>query len=431
MSPTGSGAWYRKLHVQIAAALLLGAAFGVAASVLGWQEFTADWVGPLGVLFLNLLKLVAVPLVVTTLLAGVASLSSLRRLSQIGLKVMGLFLSTTIIACVIALTLAATVRPGAGMPAELAEGLGAGGQVVVEREVVDQARGRSPLAPLVEMVPENVLAAASDNRNLLQVVFVSILLGAALVRVEEEYARPVIQLAEALAHVTVALVTWIMKAAPLGVFALIADALTTMTADAPGELLNLFAALGKYGAVLVLALVIQTFGVYGLLLRFFSEMKPSRFFRGFSTAHLVAFSTSSSAATLPVTMERCTDDLDVPDEITSFVVPLGATVHMNGTAAFLCVASLFLVQATGTPLGGAGYLTIAALATIGSIGAVAIPSIGIVFLIVILDTLGVATAGVALVLGVERVLDMARTVTNVTGDAVVAVLIAGFENPNT
>ena len=196
------------------------------------------------------------------------------------------------------------------------------------------------------------------------------------------------------------------------------------------ELDDLFAALGQYGAVLVVALLIQTFGVYGLLIQLFSEMSPGRFFSGISAAQLVGFSTSSSAATLPVTMERCTDELDVPEEITSFVVPLGATVHMNGTAIFLCVASLFLVQATGTPLGGSGYLTIVVLATLGSIGAVAIPSIGIVFLIVILETLGVATAGVALILGVDRVLDMARTVTNVTGDAVVAVMIAASEKPN-
>jgi proton glutamate symport protein len=427
VSQTGSGAWYRKLHAQIAAGLVLGAAFGVAATFLGWQQFTADWIGPLGVLFLNLLKLVAVPLVVTTLVAGVASLPDLRSLSRIGTRAVGLFLATTIIACLIALGLATAVRPGARMPAEMAQGLGAGDQAVVERGIVEEALGRSPLAPLVEIVPENVLAAASDNRNLLQVVFLSLLIGAALVRVAEEHSRPVVQLFEALAHVTVALVNWIMKAAPLGVFALMAGAITGMAVDGPGELLTLFAVLGQYAAVLVLALLIQTFGVYGLLIQLFSEMSPRRFFSGISAAQLVGFSTSSSAATLPVTMERCTNELDVPEEITSFVVPLGATVHMNGTAIFLCVASLFLVQATGTPLSGSGYLTILVLATLGSIGAVAIPSIGIVFLIVILETLGVATAGVALILGVDRVLDMARTVTNVTGDAVVAVMIAAFE----
>ncbi len=409
----------------------MGALYGVAAALLGWQRFTADWIGPFGVLFLNLLKLVAVPLVVTTLVAGVASLPNLRRLSWIGSRAVGLFLATTIVACLVALTLAAVIRPGARLPGEFAQGLGTRDQAVVQPEIVEEAHGRSPLAPLVEIVPENVLAAASDNRNLLQVVFVSLLLGAVLVRVPDEHAKPVVQLFEAFAHVTVALVNWIMKAAPLGVFALIADAITGMAADGPGELLTLFAALGRYGAVLVLALLVQTVGVYGLLIRFFSGMSPRRFFSEISTAQVVAFSTSSSAATLPVTMKACADRLDVPEEITSFVVPLGATVHMNGTAVFLCVASLFLVQATGTPLGGSGFLTIGVLATLGSIGAVAVPSIGVVFLIVILETLGVATGGVALILGIDRVLDMARTVTNVTGDAVVAVTISALGEPRT
>ena len=421
--------WYRKLPIQIGGGLILGLAFGVVTAGLGWQEFTEDWIGPFGVLFLNLLKLVAVPLVVATLVSGVASLPNLRRLSRIGFKAVGLFLATTLLACLIALILAAAFRPGAGMPVEVAEELGAGTQTVIEEVVVEGARTQGPLAPLVELVPENVLAAASDNRNLLQVVFVSILLGAALLQVPEEHAKPVANLFEAFAHITVALVNWIMKVAPIGVFALIAGAIAGMSGDSPGGLLTLFASLGQYALILVLALVVQTFGVYGVMIRFFSQMSPGRFFRGISAAQLVGFSTSSSAATLPVTMEQCTDDLDVPEEITSFVVPLGATVHMNGTAIFLCVASVFLVQAADLHLGGSEYLTITALATLGSIGAVAIPSIGVVFLIVILETLGAPTAGVALILGIDRVLDMARTVTNVTGDAVVAVLISEFEKP--
>ena len=421
--------WYRKLPIQIGGGLILGLAFGVVTAGLGWQEFTEDWIGPFGVLFLNLLKLVAVPLVVATLVSGVASLPNLRRLSRIGFKAVGLFLATTLLACLLALILAAAFRPGAGMPVEVAEELGAGTQTVIEEVVVEGARTQGPLAPLVELVPENVLAAASDNRNLLQVVFVSILLGAALLQVPEEHAKPVANLFEAFAHITVALVNWIMKVAPIGVFALIAGAIAGMSGDSPGGLLTLFASLGQYALILVLALVVQTFGVYGVMIRFFSQMSPGRFFRGISAAQLVGFSTSSSAATLPVTMEQCTDELDVPEEITSFVVPLGATVHMNGTAIFLCVASVFLVQAADLHLGGSEYLTITALATLGSIGAVAIPSIGVVFLIVILETLGAPTAGVALILGIDRVLDMARTVTNVTGDAVVAVLISEFEKP--
>lgn len=421
--------WYRRRHLQIVVGLVSGLLFGVSAAALGWQEVTAAWITPLGVLFLNLLKLVAVPLVVATLVAGVASLPDLGRLSRIGFKAVGLFLVTTLVSCLLALSLAALFRPGVGVPAEAGQALGAGEQAVVEEEMVEEVRAQSPLTPLVQIVPENVVAAASDNRNLLQVVFVSILLGAALLKIPEEHAGPAVKLFEAFAHVTVALVNWIMVVAPVGVFALIAGAIATMTENGHGDLLTLFASLGRYSALLVATLFILTFGVYGVMIRLFSDMSPGRFFRGIWPAQLVGFSTSSSAATLPVTMERCTNELGVPEEVTSFVVPLGATVHMDGTAIFLCLASVFLAQATGTQLAGPQYLTIAALATLGSVGAVAIPSIGVVFLVVILETLGVPTAGVALILGIDRILDMARTVTNITGDAMVAVLIASIERP--
>lgn len=429
MSAPEDARWWRKLHWQIVVGLVAGAAWGIAASMLGWREGTADWIAPFGVLFLNLLKLVAVPLVVSTLVAGVASLSDLRRLSRIGLRTLGLFLATTLVACALALALVVLVRPGGRIPADVARSLGTGEQEAVAREVVDEARGQGPLAPIVAIVPENVVAAAGDNRNLLQVVFVSLLLGAALIQVPREHAAPVIRLFEAFAHVTVALVTWIMRLAPLGVFALMADAIAGLPVEGAASLLGLFAALGRYAATLLVGLALQTFVVYGLLVRRWGGMSPERFFREISPAQLVAFSTSSSAATLPVTLERCTDGLDVPEDVASFVVPLGATVHMNGTAMFLCVASVFLAQATGTDLDASGYLTVGLLATLGSVGAVAIPSIGVVFLIVILETLGVATGGVGMILGIDRILDMARTTTNVTGDAAVAVVVAAQEGP--
>lgn len=427
-SPATHIPWYRKLHWQIIGALLAGLAYGIAAGLSGWTTFTADWIAPFGIVFLNLLTLIAVPLVFATLVVGVGSLANLRTLSRIGTRSLIIFVGTSALAAAIALGLVAGLQPGATVPpvvsAQLAEAYETGTLPEAAREATE---GTRPLQLLVDLVPSNVVAAAGDNRNLLQVILVAILFGVALLRIPERNARPIMTLMEGISETVIELVGFVMKVAPIGVFALLADAITSTVAQDPTQMMGLFRSLIAYGLTLTLALAIQTFVVFPILIKLFSPLPIREFYRAMAPAQLLAFSTSSSAATLPVTMRQCREALRIPDRITGFVVPLGATLNMNGTAMFLCVASGFLIQGLGVTLTLADYLTVLVIATMGSIGAVAIPSIGIVFLLVILQTLGLPTGGIALILSVDRILDMMRTTTNVTGDGMAAVLIAAAE----
>lgn len=421
--------WFRKRHWQILAGIVLGLGYGVLAVELGWHDFTIRWVAPWGVIFINLLEILAVPLVVFSLVAGVASLGNLADLSRIGGRTVVFFLATTIIASLIGLVAVDAVRPGRSLPPAVRESLVETYRkdVASRASEAQQVGGSGPLAPLVQMVPQNVVEAASSNRNLLQIVFVCLLVGVALVKAKRDVTERLLPLFEAGFAVVIEIVDLVMIIAPLGVFGLVAETIAAVPTSSPGELWTLLGALGLYALTLVGGLVLYTFGVYPLILRLFSDMPVRRFFKAMAPAQLVAFSTSSSAATLPVTLEVCNDELDVPNEITSFVVPLGATVNMDGTAMFLVVAALFIAQATSTPVGISERWTIVMMAVLGSIGAVAVPSIGIVFLISIVAAIGAPTAAVALVLSVDRPLDMLRTVTNVTGDAVTACAVATSE----
>jgi len=418
--------WHRQTHWQVLAALVAGLVYGLVAGLAGWDAFTAAWIAPFGRLFLNFLKLVAVPLVFSTLVLGVASLADVRKLSRLGIRTVAAFLALSLLASLIALSVTLLIRPGADLPADMRADLVAayGASTAATAESAAGLRGTSPLQALVDLVPDNLVAAASNNANLLQLVLVALLLGVALLQVPAEKAAPVLRLLDGVAAVVIQFVKLGMKMAPIGVFALIADALVSVAPDDPGQLGLLLGALGGYFLTLTLALVVQTFVVFPLLLRAVARANIIDFFRGLAPAMLVAFSTSSSAAALPVTMEQCRDELHFSDEVTSFVLPLGATLHMNGTAMFLSVAAVFLAQAFGHPLSASDLLSIVAISVIGSVGAVAVPSIGVVFLVVILETIAVPVAGVALVLGVDRLLDMMRTTTNVTGDAVVAACTA-------
>lgn len=418
--------WYRQTHWQVLAALIAGLAYGVAAGLAGWDAFTATWIAPFGRLFLNFLKLVAVPLVFSTLVVGVASLADIRKLSRIGVRTLAAFLALSLLASLIAVSITLVIRPGANLPADMRADLVAsyGASTAESADSAAGLRSGGPLRALVDLVPENLVAAASNNANLLQLVFVALLLGIAMLQVPADKAAPVLSLLGGIAALVIQLVKLGMKLAPIGVFALIADALVAVAPDDPGQLALLLRALGGYFLTLALALAVQTFVVFPLLLRAVAGVDVIGFFRGLSPAMLVAFSTSSSAAALPVTMEQCREKLRLSDEVTSFVLPMGATLHMNGTAMFLSVAAVFLAQAFGQPLGADDLFSIVAISLIGSVGAVAIPSIGVVFLVVILEAIAVPIAGVALVLGVDRLLDMMRTATNVTGDAVVATCLS-------
>ena len=423
-------AWYKKLHWQIILGLLLGTLYGVAAANWGWGGFTADWIAPFGKIFINLLKLIAMPLVLASLVCGVASLSDFKKLSRMGGKTIGLYLATTAVAVTIGLLVVNTINPGKKLPPETRAQLQEQykSDVAKRSEVAEETKKRGPLQPLVDMVPSNFLKASGNNRAMLQVVFASLLFGAALVLVEERKRKPIYDVFAGLQEVVIKVVHLIMLMAPIGVFALIADTINTMAKDDPSQIISLLGSLGWYCAAVIIGLALHTTIVYLGLLKLLTPLSIKQFFKGIGQAQLLAFSTSSSGATLPVTMKCAEENLGVSKEVSSFVLPLGATINMDSTALYQAVAAVFIAQASGIELTIAAQVTIVFTAVLASIGTAAVPGAGIVMLIVILEAINVPGEGIALILGVDRILDMCRTVVNVTGDSTVATIIAASEN---
>ncbi len=421
--------WYRQLHWQIVAGLVGGLLFGIFAASQGWSEFTARWIAPFGTIFLNALKLIAVPLVLASLITGVASLSDVKKLSRIGGRTIAIYLATTTVAVTIGLLVVNLLQPGRSVPEamrlELQETYAA--QATTGTAAAEAAQARPPLQVLVDIVPENAVAAFGNNALMLQVVFVALMVGVALIQVTEAQRRPLLEFFDSLNAVVIKLVGMIMLLAPVGVFALMASTITAIAGNDLGQILRLLGALGFYMATVLLGLALQGLGVYPLLLRTMSRMPVRRFLREMLPVQLLAFSTSSSGATLPVTMKTAEEKLDVPEEVSSFVLPLGATINMDGTALYQAVAAVFIAQTLGMDIGLGGQLTIVLTAVLASIGTAAVPGAGIIMLVIILEAVGIPSAGIALILGVDRLLDMVRTMTNVTGDATVACIVAARE----
>ena len=421
--------WYKQLHVWIILGLVFGLGYGILSAAMGWGAFTQAWISPFGDIFLNALFMIAVPLVLGSIITGVASLSDTRKLARIGGKTILIYVSTTVAALIIGLLLVNIIRPGDTVPEEVRMDLQAGYSDMAEerQESAATAQERGPLQAFVDMVPRNIAAAASNNRNMLQVVLISILFGIALLLIPKEKAQPMLGFFESLTAVVIKIVEIIMWIAPLGVFALLADTVNLISGDNLGELWSLLGALGFYMLVVLAGLVMHVIVTYGSILKFLTPMSLKKFIMGIAPAQLVAFSTSSSGATLPVTMDRAENHLGVSEEVSSFVLPLGATINMDGTALYQAVAAVFIAQTLGIALGFMDQLEIILLALLASIGTAAVPSAGIIMLIIILQSVGVPAAGIALILGVDRILDMCRTVCNITGDATVATLVASSE----
>ena len=418
-----------QLHWKIIIGLVLGTIYGIASAINGWSDFTSNFISPFGTIFLNLLKLIAVPLVVSSLITGVASLSDTRKLSRIGWKTIALYISTTAIAVSIGLILVNVLEPGAGIPEDFQESL--------SQEYVDKAaskqdlassvqNNRGPLQPLVDMVPSNMFSAASNNSNMLQIVFISIIFGIALIGIDRKFSQPVLAFLEGINQMIIKLVEMIMYFAPYGVFALIAKTISSVSGDV-SQIGSILSALLFYMGVVVLGLFIHMSLTYLTILKMFTNMNLKHFFKSMAPVQLLAFSTSSSGATLPVTMKRCEKDLGVSEEISSFVLPLGATINMDGTALYQGVAAVFIAQAIGMDLTFVDQFTIVATAVLASIGTAAVPGAGIIMLVIILEAINVPSQGIALILGVDRILDMIRTATNVTGDATVACAMDSLE----
>lgn len=421
--------WYRKLHWQIIIGMVLGLIWGLFSSIVGLNEFTSDYIRPFGDIFITLLKLIAVPLVLASLVVGVSNLNDMSQLSRMGGKTIAIYMITTTLAITIGLGVVNIMQPGKALPEETRTSLmeSYGGSVEGRDEAAQELLDRSPLDFFVDIVPENFFEAASDNANMLQVVFIAILIGIGIVKIPIQKGQVLINVFESLNDVIIKIVDLIMKTAPYGVFALMAVVIVDLAGDDLSQALTLLSALGWYTLAVVFGLFLHVMIVYSSLFKIFSQMKLKDFFKAIQPAVLLGFSTSSSAATLPVTMERVENNLGVDEEVSSFVLPVGATINMDGTSLYQAVAAVFIAQALGMDLSIAQQLTIVLTATLASIGAAGVPGAGIIMLVIVLQTIQVPIEGIALILGVDRILDMVRTAVNVTGDAAVAVAVAHTE----
>ena len=412
------------LHWQILIGLVLGALVGSLVNALAGPELAvrfADWVRPFGTLFVRLITMTAVPLVLASLIVGASSITDPAKLGRIGGKTITIYLLTTAVAISLGLLVANVLQPGSGLPEAVSASLLQGyGDQASSR--IQSAGQLSVTEQLVALVPTNPFAALSGG-NMLQVVIFALIVGIAATLIPASRAAPFVRFFDGLTQILIKIVELIMRLAPYGVFALLA----AVTAELGFGILG---TLGWYALAVVLGLALQLFGVYGLMLRFLARgrMAVRRFYRTMASVQLLAFSSSSSAATLPLNMETVRDRLGVSDRVTSFVLPLGATVNMDGTALYQGVATLFIAQVYGLPLTFADQLTVVLTATLASIGTAAVPGAGLVMLVIVLESVGVPVQGIALILGVDRLLDMCRTVVNVTGDATVAVVVAASEN---
>lgn len=402
------------LPTQIAIGMVIGVLVG---AVLGESILV---IKPIGDLFLRLIRMVVVPLVFSSLLVGTATVGDPKKLGRIGGRTMAYYLCTTAIAITIGLLIANIVQPGSGMDPIVQE------QLLVDfgggaNDSVDSMRQRPSVTDtLLEIVPQNPIEALA-TANMLQIIFCAVLFGVALTLVPKpEHKAAVLGFFEGVSAAMIQLVHIVMLIAPIGVLALMAVAVGQFGLDVLRVLL-------LYAACVALGLIVHMTLVYTAAVKLFAKMSPRRFFAAIRPAQLVAFSTSSSSAALPVTMERVTKGLGVPEQISSFVLPLGATINMDGTALYQGVATVFIAQVYGIDLGLSGQLTIVLMATLASIGAAAVPGVGIITLAMVLDQLGLPLDGIALILGVDRILDMLRTATNITGDASAAVIVAAAE----
>ena len=408
------------LHWKIIIGMLLGVVYGLIASKLLWTDFTNDWIKPWGVIFVNLLKLIAVPLVFASLVKGVASLSDISRLSRIGAKTIAFYLISTVVSVAIGLVLVNVIKPGSDFDKSSIDLTNKNtSEKIIDAETVSR---EGPLQFVVDIVPTNIINASANNSNMLQVIFFAILFGISMVMLPDKNTKFVKGFFDGINDIILKIVDLIMLISPYGVFALLASLVVDFGASS-----SLFIALAKYSITVIVGLLLMIFVIYPSIIKSLTKISYFNFFKALSPAQMLAFSTSSSAATLPVTMERCEEHLGVSEEISSFVLPLGATINMDGTSLYQAVAAVFIAQAFGIDLDLNQQLTIVLTATLASIGAAAVPGAGMVMLVIVLGAINVPAEGLALIFGVDRILDMLRTIVNVTGDATVATVVAWSE----
>tara|TARA_Y100001970_G_scaffold82965_1_gene105007 strand:- start:252 stop:1508 length:1257 start_codon:yes stop_codon:yes gene_type:complete len=408
------------LHWKIMIGMILGVIFGISLSYTKQgPEFISDWIKPFGTIFINSLKLIAMPLILGSLIKGISDLKDISKLSRMGSRTIIIYICTTVFAVLIGLSLVNTITPGDSIKEETRNDLISAYEegAKLKQDAAEEQIEAGPLQALVDIVPENIFDASTKNKNMLQVIFFSIFFGIALILIPDKKARPVKEFFDSFNSVILKLIDFVMLTAPYGVFALLAS----LVVESPS--IDLFKALGMYAITLIIGLFLMII-VYIVIVNLFTNVKPSSFIKGISPAQLLAFSTSSSAATLPVTMDRVENNLGVDKEVSSFVLPIGATINMDGTSLYQAVAAVFIAQTFGMDLSFGTQMGIVLTATLASIGAAAVPSAGMVMLVIVLGQAGIPEAGLALIFAVDRPLDMCRTITNVTGDAAVSMLVA-------
>ena len=454
------------LHWQVIIGLLIGVAYAWLSVSFGWNQFTLDYIKPFGDIFINLLKLIAVPLVLFSIISGVSSLGDVRKLGRMGGKTLLTYLLTTAFAVVVGLALVNLIRPGEATAPELLEAnriryelwrdangievlddLNAAkdpknaelvAQIAAETTVsnawvedklnkANATQNSGPLQPLVDVVPVNIFASLT-SMSMLQIIFFAVFFGMVLVGRPEEKKSPLTRAVDGLKDVVVRMVWVVMKAMPVFVFALMAGQIVKAAGTDPDMFEQLLSFLLRYSLVVVLGLVFMAFVVYPALVSLIVRRMSYRdFLRGMREAQITAFSTSSSVATLPVTMDCVHKNLGVSTRTSSFVLPIGATVNMDGTSLYQAVAVVALAQFHLVDLSLGQQAVIVLTATLASIGAAAVPSAGLVLMIIVLESVGLNPAWIALIFPVDRILDMCRTVVNVTGDGAVSAIIAHTE----
>ncbi len=417
------------LYLKIFIALFLGILLGLISVKTGLNSFVLDWIKPWGEVFMRLLKMIAVPLIIVSLTKGIANLEDISSLSRMGLRTISLYIASTILAISIGLVLVNIIHPGNYFSDESRENLLGiySTDANVKKDLAISQKNKGPLDFVVNLVPNNIIEASSSNRNMLQLIFFTILFGVAIIMLPREKTRRLRVLIDELNDVILKIIDFIMKFSPLGVFALMAGIIVDVAGNDIEKTYQLFTALAWYSLTVIIGLFILLIIIYPLLISLITDIKYKDFLKGILPAQLLGFSTSSSAATLPVTMECAENNLRINNKVSSFVLPIGATINMDGTSLYQAVAAVFIAEAFGYDLSFTQQLIIVLTATLASIGSAAVPGAGIVMLVIVLESIGIPSVGVALVFATDRPLDMLRTATNITGDLTVASLISKFE----
>lgn len=406
------------LYLQILIGMIVGIGIGLIALQFHGDKFINDWVRPWGQVFIRLLQLIAIPLVFFSLIKGVMGVMDVSRFAKIGIRTVVIYMLTTVCAILLGLSLGLLVRPGKFFNSNDKAGLISKYETQVEASANEASQEHPPLAILDEIIPANFVRAASDNGKILQVIFFAILLGIAIIVLPSDKMQPVIRFFDAFYLIMLKVVDFIIATAPFGVAALMAG----LVVDFSGQL-SMFGALGIYALTTIFGLLLLMFGFYPLLIHLFTKKGVKRFIHTMYPVQLFAFTTSSSAATLPLNLEVTEKNLGVSNQVTSFVLPVGATINMDGTSLFQTVAVIFIAQVLGIELSISALATIVLMSVISSIGTPSVPGGSYVIMTMVLSSVGIPEQGLALILGIERPLDMLRTAVNVTGDATVAAIV--------